>query len=67
MQHLNKDTVICVAGGVTVEKYDETTKEIYRNVRISLQDTLERLKKLDPIIAGGYAELAETPHINTEL
>lgn len=57
MRQLDTTMIACIAGGMTVEKYDETTKALFDNVRKILHNNLERLDKLASLIQGGYADL----------
>jgi hypothetical protein len=67
MQQLSMAAATVIAGGMTVEKYDDTTKELFNNMRITLQDNLERLNKLEKAIEGGYAGLTNTAITADEL
>lgn len=61
MQILGKNAATCVAGGMTVEKYDESTQALFESVRAQLRDNLERLEKLEPLIKQGYAQFNSMP------
>lgn len=61
MQILNSAVITNVAGGMTVEKYDETTKELFKNVREKVQNNLEQLDQLASMIYGGYANFGYMP------
>lgn len=67
MQHISMAVAACIAGAMTVEKYDESTKELFNNARAKLQDSLERLNKLEDTVKGGYAGLGYTVTTNDEL
>jgi hypothetical protein len=67
MQQLSMAVTACIAGGMTVEKYDESTQELFDQARATLKASLERLDKLEDAVKGGYASLHSPTPKNDEL